>query len=529
MKLPEMKYADRIGKTQQVRFGGLDRRLGAGDGSIFHMENLTSDHAPVLATREKRSGVAKLEVPWALAAWEELVWVDGSAFCYGGVEKGKVTEGEKIFASIGSKIIILPDKCYYDAQTDTFGSLEASWTGTATFEDGLLYEEAAEANTIRAESAEWEKVFRAGDAVTISGCVEVSRNNKTAIIRAIDGDKLYFYENTFTLGQEGAVTVERTVPDLLFLCENENRLWGCTRDTIYASKLGDPFNWNVYDGLNSDAWALAPGSAGDFTGCVSYKGYAVFFKEDHIYKVYGATPSNFTAAGSASLGLKQGAHKSLAVAGEVLYYVGTNGVMAYAGGIPQLISRELGDIRFSRPVAGSDGLKYYLSETADGKDALYVYDTQRNLWHREDDTGALDFGKLGGVLHFLNKAGEVWAMAPPAEDAFFTEADLSWSVEFGDFTENDPNKKGLTRLQLRLELEKKAWMEAQIQFDSDGTWRPLGRILGEDPKRSHILPIIPRRCDHYRLRLAGKGACRIYSLAREYYSGSDFRSKNGRY
>ncbi|CAN4034983.1 hypothetical protein PKCEKB_PKCEKB_19180, partial [Dysosmobacter welbionis] len=99
-----------------------------------------------------------------------------------------------------------------------------------------------------AEGVDWADYFKAGDAVTIAGCTKHPENNKTPVIREIDGDKLYFYEYIFTLDGEDGVTpytetgelsVSRTVPDLLFVCENENRLWGCDKTTIYASKLGD--------------------------------------------------------------------------------------------------------------------------------------------------------------------------------------------------------------------------------------------------------------------------------------------------
>ena len=78
-------------------------------------------------------------------------------------------------------------------------------------------------------------------------------------------------------------------------------------DTVYASKLGDPFNWNVFDGLSTDSYAVDVGSAGDFTACCSYLGYPCMFKEEHIYKVYGDKPSNFQVMGSASWGWKRGA------------------------------------------------------------------------------------------------------------------------------------------------------------------------------------------------------------------------------
>lgn len=119
--------------------------------------------------------------------------------------------------------------------------------------------------------------------MTIAGAAAHEGNNQTIIIREIDGDYLRFYENSFTINEGGdaeTLTISRDVPDMDFICENENRLWGCKEDTIYSSKLGDPFNWNVFDGLSTDSYAVNVGSAGDFTACCSYLGYPVFFKEE---------------------------------------------------------------------------------------------------------------------------------------------------------------------------------------------------------------------------------------------------------
>ena len=136
------------------------------------------------------------------------------------------------------------------------------------------------ANTIKATGVDFADYFRAGDAVTISGATVHEKNNTTIIIREVDGDELRFYENSFVIGESGdseaALTIKREAPEMDFLCENENRLWGCKGDTIFSSKLGDPFNWNCFDGLATDSYAVDVGSEGDFTGAVSYLGYAVF-------------------------------------------------------------------------------------------------------------------------------------------------------------------------------------------------------------------------------------------------------------
>lgn len=541
MKLPSMKYADKIRKTTQVRFGGLSHYIGAEDGGIWDMQNMTSDHAPVLATREKRYLYRKLEAPGGIYAWDKLCWVDGGKFYYDGVEKGEVRPGVKSFAAMGAYIIILPDKRYYNIDTDAFGELEAQWSGESlTFGNGLLYEEAAEANTISCEGVDWAQFFKAGDAVTISGCSKYPGNNKTIIIRQVSGDKLYFYEFSFTLDGEagdqayqetGTLTIRRKVPDLIYCCENENRLWGCSDTAIYASKQGDIFNWEVYDGLESDAYAVEPGSTGYFTGCISYRGYPVFFKEEQIYKVYGCQPSNFEVVGSATLGLAEGSGGSLAIAGETLFYLSRSGIMAYTGGIPQSIGKAFGPEHFRDAVAGADGLKYYVSMRGDdGCRRLYVYDTQRGTWHVEDQIHATHFAYCGGALYCLNDRGEIWILGNPQEkpEGAAREPDVEWMVEWCDFTEDSPNKKGLGKIQIRLSLDAGAELKAWMQFDSDGQWRLVKVLEGEDPKRSYYLPLVPRRCDHYRLKLTGTGGCKIYSLVREVYAGSEMKSYPGR-
>ena len=76
MKLPKLRYADGIGKSTQIQFGGLNHNYGAADGEIWDMKNMTSDHYPVLATRERRRLFMKLNEPGGIYAWDKLCWVD---------------------------------------------------------------------------------------------------------------------------------------------------------------------------------------------------------------------------------------------------------------------------------------------------------------------------------------------------------------------------------------------------------------------------------------------------------------------
>ncbi len=85
------------------------------------------------------------------------------------------------------------------------------------------------------------------------------------------------------------VKLERRVPDLDFVTEQGNRVWGCSRkeNSIYACALGDPTNWYSYRGIASDSYAVSVGSDGAFTGAASCLGYLLFFKENCIHKLYG--------------------------------------------------------------------------------------------------------------------------------------------------------------------------------------------------------------------------------------------------
>lgn len=538
--LPPMVVGDGISKRTAVRFGGYNHTLGASDGEIYDMENMTSDHYPVLSTRKERL------VRYSTGQTDGMCTEGGKTFLVkdGAFFESNVTfgtesrwdiisgleDGEKTCIRFGKYILIMPDKMYYHPETGETGKLEASVTDrNVQIKNGTYKGEGAKANTLYSEGADWGSSFKPGDALTIEGFSE-SANNKTIVVREIEGDSLIFYENSFTMREDGyeeaGITIKRTMPDMDYMCVNENRLWGCKGSTVYASKLGDPFNWNVFDGVSTDSFAADVGSGGDFTGCISYLGYPCFFKEDHIYKVYGDRPSNFQIMESASLGTAKGSARSLAVAGETLFYLSRIGIVAYTGGIPQSVAAPFGNVKYKNAVAGSDGVKYYVS-MQDEEDAwhFFAYDTRRNMWHREDDTHALSFLWDGKRLMWRTENG---IMAYGEGDNAFrreTKAGIYTNpfesfAEFADFTDGDPNHKGAAKLQLRIELSENASVTVKMQFDSDGVWHDI-KTLTTTKKKSFYLPIVPRRADHFRIRIEGKGEWRLYSMTRESYSGSE--------
>lgn len=61
-----------------------------------------------------------------------------------------------------------------------------------------------------------------------------------------------------------------------------------------------------------------------------------------------------------------------------------------------------------------------------------------------------------------------------------------------------------------------AWAKCRvyIEYDSSGVWEQKTEIKPKNGIQTYIIPIMPRRCDHMRLRLEGHGEMQLYSIAR---------------
>ena len=116
MRLPEPVYASKIKKAVQTKFGGWQHTLDAQDGQLYDMTNLSSRSAPLLTPRLPRRTVRTLAKPNGVYAMDKLAWVDGTVFYYDGVARGAVTDSKKRFCALGTIIVILPDKAYYDTR-----------------------------------------------------------------------------------------------------------------------------------------------------------------------------------------------------------------------------------------------------------------------------------------------------------------------------------------------------------------------------------------------------------------------------
>lgn len=357
-----------------------------------------------------------------------------------------------------------------------------------------------------------------GDTVTLSGCVTLEENNVPLRIAAMEDARLTFEAPALMPGEEkGAVRLERRIPDLDFVCESGNRLVGVSNAhrTVYVSALGDPTNFFTYQaGDAAGSYAVTAGTSGDFTGCVAYGGSVLLFKEECLHRLMGNTPGNYALYTDQIPGVQKGSERSMVILGEVLYYKGREGVYAYSGSTPRLISAALGDVDYRTAAAGTDGRRYYISmERADtGVWELLAYDTRTGLWLKEENRRADAFARKGGELYMLTGA-TIYAMDRWEDDKGQA---IEWEATFTPFDETTHQRKYPSRLLVRLELGEGAWAEAELARDG-GPFKNIWTSHGHAP--TAVIPIRPGRCDRYQLRLKGKGKCLLRSLEREFSLG----------
>lgn len=360
-------------------------------------------------------------------------------------------------------------------------------------------------------------------------------NDYLVVIGLIDSDGSHYSTRR--------VYFKRKMPQMDFIIESENRLWGCfygigedgkVLNEIYASKLGDFKNWRCYMGVSTDSYAASCGTDGQWTGAITHLGFPLFFKENVLHKVYGQFPSNFQIQTTACRGVQKGAGKSLAIVNETLFYKGRNGVCAYDGSLPIEMSQALGQSHFSGvddsntdalrngAVGGAHNGKYYISmkDENSGEWGLYVYDTMRDMWIHEDGLRADDICSCRDDLYITDHdTGDIIIETGGEEP---TEGRVSWMATTGDLGLSSPDHKYISKLNVRMSLAKGSVVHILIEYDSDGQWHHVSETVGTD-FRAFTMPIRTRRCDHLRLKFSGVGEAKIYSISKTIAEGSDSR------
>ena len=580
------------GKATRVMmdaFLGYNHNPKIADGEFYETLNLSNRYFPLLTTRQKHgilnNTFTNLQ---AIIAKDALYWVDNGTLYANGYATGLTglqTELETQLVSMGAYICVFPDKKYINTQDLTdYGSMGASWnyTGSITYTmchaDGEYYTNVVKTDTepedpdngevwidtvegnvkeYSAYTQSWivietvytrvdflsmgqiSTAFKEYDGVDISGLYYDDLNG-SKILYAVGGDQNTSYDYVVLVGiqeeqytQTGAsVTIARNVPDMDYVCEAQNRLWGCfygndgtqNLNEIYCCALGDFKNWSQYLGVSTDSWRGSRGSDGPFTGCINYLGTPTFFKENVIHPVSVSSVGAHQIDDIPARGVQQGSWRSLAVVNETLYYKARAGIMAYQGGMPVDVGAALGEERYYDAVAGVFGQSYYISmKDSNNVWHFFCYDVRKGLWMHENNLHAEMFARVDDSLfvQYQNKLLDINGAQGVLED------DFEWEATSGImYYEQNVRGKGATPVRylshynIRLNMAHNSTMCIDFEYDSSGIWTHYSDIKLPTTGTATI-PVRPRRCDHLRMRLRGKGEMKIYSIARILEQGSD--------
>lgn len=550
-------------------------------GEWYDMQNLTSDYYPILSPRKKR-GVFQYPQgvtpnTQGIISKDHLCYVNEGTFYINGygVPNFSLTSGEKTLISMGAKVIIFPDKKYINTiDYNDKGSLEASYTssGTVTYTlckidtsdydpndiivsateptdtTKLWMDTSTEIHSLKQfaqASGMWITIattyikisasgiaenFNEGDGVTISGVTpsQLADLNSTMIVQAKgNGFIIVIGILDQAATQTTPISITRRIPAMDFVVESGNRLWGCRYgennngevvNEIYASKLGDPSNWQVYNGIASDSYTASCGTDGQWTGAIAYKGLPLFFKENTLHKVQGNIPANYSITDITCRGVQKGSHKSLAIVNETLFYKSRNGICAYDGTLPTEISDVFGGIQYSNAVGGANKDKYYISmKDVSNVYHLFVFDLAKNLWHKEDNLQVDAFCSDKGIMYYIDSQSKTIRYIE-SQGTDFEVNPIKWFCETGIIGTSEADHKYIQRLTVRLSVEGK--VKFSIEYDSSGHWEEITTLYTMGLKSS-AFNIRPRRCDHFRLRMDGEGVAKIFSITKVMEQGSD--------
>lgn len=373
-------------------------------------------------------------------------------------------------------------------------------------------------------------MFRVGDLLEIDsgdGKLKSSMNPVTAID---DSTNKITFKNRFDNAgfvNYNPVRIWLPVPEMDYITEASNRIWGCKYgvvngeniNEIYACALGDYRNWQRYQGISTDSYTASVGTDGKWTGAATYQGNPIFFKENCFHKVYVSSTGAHQISDVSARGVQEGCANSIAVVGDKLFYKSRSGIMLYDNSVPQLVSENLGNIKYHDAAAGALDEKYYVSMCDDdGEWSLFVLDTTNGLWHKEDDTHASSFARVRNELYYID-AGRNELMCVAGSDGD-PEGRFPWSATTGLIGYTTVEQKYVSRFNIRMMLPVGSEADMFIQYDSDGNWEHCGHMEGVGTG-SFMVPVRPRRCDHFAVRIEGRGDVRIYSIAKILEKGSD--------
>lgn len=402
------------------RFDGLCDEIVASQHKWRYMENMSGAAFPSICTRKPYQVLREVSEDCQVLLHKKPYLLQEGKLYEGDREVatlGKLEEGKRSYACMGEALVLFPDKKIYNTSTGLLSDMEASVRKTGLRfsladafghpytdyvesdtepEDRKLWLDSRNRKLKRWSNGAYETIqslyiciegegvgdpFAAGDAIHIEGVTEYPDLNRSFIVENKDSNSLVligYLPQVFV--EEGEVRIQRSVPDMQRLAVWNNRLWGIHRQKceVYASKLGNPKVFEAFSGLSSDSYLLKLEE--EPLQIIALKEELLLFCEQAIYRITGTRPQNFRCVRLSQTGLRRGSEESVQVLGNGIYYLGQEGIYHYNGLFRRInrgVLSNLGDCR-----AFIQGTGYYLCQVNGEEEGIFVYDSERDFWHK---------------------------------------------------------------------------------------------------------------------------------------------------
>lgn len=479
-----------------------------------------------------------------------------------------LSAGDKTLVNIGAYIVILPDWALINT-ADTANPV-AMAKGSLLTGDLLEYNQNQTKPTVSIYKLFYVDVPTAevtasglavGDSVKLSWTYGKRKMSRQMTINNIGTESytgsgmtsigfdtsdmpntMWFYTegramDRFRVPRITGATIQRVMPDLDYVVEYNNRLWGCSSKNheIYCSKLGEPLVWGAYSGISTDSWAATVGTDGDFTGACVFNGCVLFFKEDCVHSVYGTKASNFTITTYTVRGVQKGSAKSLCISEGLLYYKAPEGIFTFNGSASSRFDGKLCVDRDSRTACGTADDRYIVMAMSDG--TVFYYDKLHSVWYNRTLPNVISMHNFSGSLYAITKDSnkamqkvmlttDVGMSARTAETAF--EA-ITGELCRGELTStNSYTRKAMHTVIKKLTMSVEEWHQQRVssvqftvsvQYDG-GDWQTAysydGTAEEADNNVVTLIPIIPMRCQRLRIKISGKLTTSLDATAQPY-------------
>lgn len=572
-----------------TQFLGVNYNEEISEGEFAECVNMTNEDFPVLRQRRPiakthnggttgQGALAKKSL--AVIRDKYLYWAFGGS----AINSSPFTTGDKQLVSFGAYLIVFPDGFYFNTENLSdkgyinryYSTGATATTFTLCKQDGTAYATPTVSNTApsnpanadlwidtnstphvlkqySSQEAMWVEIptvyckighsnighgLKMYDSVEISGIVasgspiqsQLQFLNGTMIVYDCGNDYIVV---AGIIDQAASVTddihVDMTMPDMDYICESNNRLWGCKYglvngvvvNEIYASKLGDFRNWKNFMGLSTDSYTVSIGSDGAFTGAVNYLGYPIFFKENMIHKIYGTAPSNYQVQNTVARGVQSGSWRSLCVIDEKLYYKSPTDIVVYDGSLPVKISDALGDHAYWGAVFGNVHGKLYACMGEGLTDRVsFVYDPRLRTWQKQNiPTGIYfcDDNSHDGLM--IDSTGAAYKLTDDSENET-----ISWELKTGrisyGYRMTTGNDVRLLKCELRMRVDHLSSVKVYAEYDDSGVLE-RAKEFNCSKLNTYVLPIFIHKCDHVRLIIKGTGKASIFGINKIYVSGAN--------